>query len=701
MPLRFIKATRVPTRTFRSWYDINLLRIETFKTMRDILITGALPYANGSLHLGHLVGYIQADVWARFQRLRGNRCIYISGSDAHGTPIMLKAMQEGIKPEELVSRIREEQIQDFKDFHVEFDNFYTTHSEENRQLAQEIYQRLQQQGLISQKTISQAFDPIEKLFLPDRYVKGTCPRCKSPDQYGDSCEVCGATYNPTDLIDAKSVISGATPIQKESEHFFFDLPRCEQLLKEWTHQKGVLQPEVVNKLNEWFETGLQSWDISRDAPYFGFEIPGHPDKYFYVWLDAPIGYMASFKNKFPELFDAYWNKDSKTELYHFIGKDIIYFHALFWPAILQSANYRKPSGVFANGFLTVNGLKMSKSRGTFIKARTYLNHLNPEYLRYYFARKANDSTVDIDLNLEDFRLRVNSDLVGKVVNIASRCARLLQDNFDNTTSAQLLDNQHTMLQDLDAMDYYAEQITHYYEQRQYNQAMQLTMQLADKTNEYINDQQPWKLIKQPENKHQVQAICSKALDLFRRIIIYLKPILPQTALQAEKFLSVAPLQWTDLDKPLLNHKLNPFTPLMTRIEQQDIDAMNEDSKETTAPATTPSIAPIAPEISIDDLSKVDLRVARIVDAKAVPEADKLLQLTLDLGDHQRNVFAGIKSAYAPEDLIGKLTLVVANLAPRKMRFGVSEAMVLAAGPGGKDLWIFHPDSGAEPGMRAK
>jgi len=678
--------------------------------MRDILITGALPYANGSLHLGHLLGYIQADIWARFQRLRGNRCFYICGSDAHGTPIMLKAMTEGIKPEELVTRIREEQQRDFNDFHIEFDNFYTTHSPENRELSHDIFQQLEKNGFITHKIISQAFDPQENLFLPDRYVKGTCPRCKALDQYGDNCEVCGATYSPTDLIDAKSVVSGATPIQKESKHLFFDLPRCEALLREWTHQKGTLQPEVTNKLAEWFETGLQSWDISRDAPYFGFEIPGYPDKYFYVWLDAPMGYMASFKNKFPELFESFWNKNSTTELYHFIGKDIIYFHALFWPAILDSANYRKPTSVFANGFLTVNGLKMSKSRGTFIKARTYLNHLNPEYLRYYFAQKLNDGVVDIDLNLEDFRFRVNADLVGKVVNIASRCARLLHDHFDNTTSAQLLDNQATMLQDLDTTQYYEAQITQHYEQRQFHQAMQLIMQLADKTNEYINEQQPWKLIKQAEDKQQVQAICSKALDLFRRMMIYLKPVLPHTVLQAEAFLNVTDLQWDDLNKPLLNHQLNPFTPLMTRIEPQDINAMHDDSKETLAPAAPvaaspvapiTTIAPIAAEISIDDLSKVDLRVAKIIDAKAVEEADKLLQLTLDLGDHQRNVFAGIKSAYAPEDLIGKLTLVVANLAPRKMRFGVSEAMVLAAGPGGKDLWIFHPDTGAEPGMRAK
>ena len=672
--------------------------------MRNILITGALPYANGSLHLGHLVGYIQADIWARFQKLCGNQCYYICGSDAHGTPIMLKAAQEGVKPEELVARIREEQQQDFKEFFVDFDNFYTTHSPENRELAEAIYLQLKQAGLISKKTISQAFDPVKQLFLPDRYVKGTCPRCKAADQYGDSCEVCGATYSPTELIDPKSVVSGATPIQKESEHFFFDLPQCETLLKNWTTQKGTLQPEVANKLEEWFKTGLQSWDISRDAPYFGFEIPGETNKYFYVWLDAPIGYMASFKNKYPELFDKFWGNDNDTELYHFIGKDIIYVHALFWPAILHHANYRKPTSIFANGFLTVNGQKMSKSRGTFIKARTYLKHLNPEYLRYYFARKSNDGVVDVDLNLADYRLRVNADLVGKVVNIASRTARLLAEYFDNVTSDTLIDNQQaSMLHDLDSSDYFAQQIKDYYEQRQYNQAMTLIMLLADKTNEYINEQQPWKLVKDSAHKQQVQAICSKALDLFRRIIIYLKPILPQTAKEVEKFLNTRDLTWHDLNKPLLQHKLNSFKPLLTRIEQQDIDAMTQESQDTmanVAPTTSP-IAPIAPEITIDDLAKVDLRVAKIIDAKAVPEADKLLQLTLDLGDHQRNVFAGIKLAYKPEELIGKLTLVVANLAPRKMRFGMSEAMILAAGPGGEDLWIFHPDSGAEPGMRAK
>ena len=670
---------------------------------RKILVTSALPYANGSIHIGHMVEYIQTDIWVRFQKMRGHQCTYVCADDAHGTPIMLRAQAENITPEELVARIKTEHEKDFAEFHVAFDNYHSTHSEENRELAETIYSRLKKSGHISSRVISQLYDPEKQMFLPDRFVKGTCPKCKAEDQYGDNCEVCGSTYSPTDLINPKSAVSGATPVEKESEHFFFKLPDFEDMLKEWT-RAGHLQDEIANKLGEWFEVGLQEWDISRDSPYFGFEIPDKPGKYFYVWLDAPMGYFASFKNLCDQRddldFDEYLKPDSETELYHFIGKDIIRFHALFWPAVLSGSGFRTPTAVYAHGFLTVNGQKMSKSRGTFLNARNYLDHLNPEYLRYYFAAKLSSRIDDLDLNLDDFILRVNSDLVGKVVNIASRCAGFITKNFDATLSSS---NAYPDLYKsfIDA----GEKIQQLYEAREFSQAMRDIMALADKANQFIDENKPWVYAKQEGQEENVLNVCSTGLNLFRVLIAYLKPVLPVTATNVEAFLNIEALHWNNYHEPLLSHKINKFKPLMTRVEQTQIDAMLKDA-EQPAPAEenntpTTDVDPLANTIQYDDFAKLDLRIAKIVDAKAVEGADKLLQLTLDIGSETRNVFAGIKSAYQPEDLIGKLTVMVANLAPRKMRFGLSEGMVLAAGPGGKDLWILHPDDGARPGMRVK
>ncbi len=680
------------------------------QTQRNILLTSALPYANGPIHLGHLVEYIQTDIWNRFQKMRGHNSIYVCADDAHGTPIMLRAQSEGIEPEELIARVAREHRRDFDDFHIDFDNYYSTHSEENQEQANTIYQRLRDNGHIVSRVITQAYDPEKEMFLPDRFIKGTCPRCKAEDQYGDSCEVCGATYQPTDLINPVSAISGATPITKESEHYFFRLGDFEGMLQYWI--KGEhMQPEIANKLEEWFEAGLQDWDISRDAPYFGFEIPDAPGKYFYVWLDAPIGYMASFRNlcnKREDLkFDDFWGQESKAELYHFIGKDIAYFHTLFWPAELSGSGYRMPSAVFCHGFLTINGQKMSKSRGTFIMARSYLNHLNPEYLRYYFAAKLSDGIDDIDLNLEDFQQRVNSDLVGKVVNIASRCAGFIGKKFDGVLAHEL--SEPMLYQEFTEA---GEEIALAYEKRQYGHAMRLIMALADSANQYIDEKKPWALAKEAGKEQEVHDVCSMGINLFKILVTYLKPVLPKMAADAEAFLHIRPLNWNNYDVPLQGHTIAKFTPLMTRVEKEKIDAMLQDSGATTQTATADAkpaadaepntkLEPIADTISIDDFAKLDLRIARIVKAEHVEGAEKLLQLTLDIGGETRNVFAGIKSAYAPEDLEGKLTVMVANLAPRKMRFGVSEGMVLAAGPGGKDLFILNPDEGAEPGMRVK
>ena len=675
---------------------------------RKILVTSALPYANGPIHIGHLVEYIQTDIWSRFQKMRGHECYYVCADDAHGTPIMLRARQEGITPEALIARVAVEHKADFADFRIGFDNYHSTHSEENRHYATLIYSRNRDKGHIAIRTITQAYDPVEHMFLPDRFIKGECPKCGAKDQYGDNCETCGASYSPSELKNPYSVVSGAKPIDKESEHYFFRLGDFEAMLKAWT-RGGHVQKEVANKLDEWFEAGLQEWDISRDAPYFGFEMPDHPGKYFYVWLDAPIGYMASFRNlcdRTPGLdFDTFWDRDSTAELYNFIGKDIVYFHTLFWPAMLHGADFRTPSAVFVHGFLTVDGAKMSKSRGTFIKARTYLDHLDPEYLRYYFAAKLGAGVDDIDLSLEDFTARVNADLVGKVVNIASRCAGFVSKRFAGRLSATVAEP--ALLEEFVAA---GPSIAGAYENREYSRAVREIMALADVANRYIDERKPWVIAKEAGRDGELQDVCSMGLNLFRLLIGYLRPILPGTAEKAESFLRIAPLDWEALAWPLVDHTIGTFEPLMTRVDPKRVEGMLEASKEDLAkrdtgqPAQAPGpldADPIATAIPYDDFAKVDLRVARIVAASPVEGADKLLQLTLDLGGETRNVFAGIKSAYAPGDLEGRLTVMVANLAPRKMRFGTSEGMVLAAGPGGKDIFLLNPDSGAQPGMRVK
>jgi methionyl-tRNA synthetase len=678
---------------------------------RKILVTSALPYANGSIHLGHMLEYIQTDMWVRFQKHRGNQCIYVCADDAHGSAIMLRAEKEGITPEQLIANVQAEHSADFADFLVNFDNFHSTHSEENRELSGLIYTRLRDAGHIATRSVTQYFDPEKKMFLADRFIKGTCPKCGTEDQYGDNCEKCGATYAPTDLKDPKSAISGATPVLKDSKHFFFDLPAFDAMLKSWT-RSGTLQDAVANKIAEWLDSGLQQWDISRDAPYFGFEIPDEPGKYFYVWLDAPIGYMASFKNlcdRTPALdFDAFWNKDSTAELYHFIGKDIVNFHALFWPAMLEGSGFRKPSGINVHGYLTVNGQKMSKSRGTFIKARTYLEHLSPEYLRYYYAAKLSRGVDDLDLNLEDFVQKVNSDLIGKVVNIASRCA-----GFIHKGNAGVLVSGNAAPELTDAFLAAAPSIAEAYEARDFARAMREIMALADRANAWIADKAPWSLAKQEGKQEEVQAICALGVNLFRQLVIFLKPVLPNLAADAEQFLNVAPLTWNDHLTLLSNHQLNPFQALMTRIDPAKVEAMTNASKEDlTASATdTGGTAqgngeltrdPLSAEIDFDAFAAIDLRVALIEKAEHVEGADKLLRLTLDIGDEKRNVFSGIKSAYPnPAELEGRLTMMIANLKPRKMRFGISEGMVMAAGPGGEEIYLLSPDSGAKPGQRIK
>ncbi|RUO41008.1 methionine--tRNA ligase [Pseudidiomarina aestuarii] len=670
---------------------------------RKILVTNALPYANGPIHIGHMLGYIQADIWVRFQKLRGNECHFVCADDAHGTPIMLKAKQLGIEPEQMIAEMNQAHQADFADFHVAFDNYHSTHSPENRELAELIYTRLRDHGYIKTKTIEQLFDPEQKMFLPDRFVKGDCPKCGATDQYGDNCDVCGATYAPTELKNPKSAVSGATPVLRESEHYFFDLPAFEGMLKAWT-RSGSLQDEMANKLNEWFESGLQRWDISRDAPYFGFEIPDAPGKYFYVWLDAPIGYMGSFKNYCDRTgaadFDTFWKVGSEAEVYHFIGKDIIYFHSLFWPAMLKGADFRQPTNVWAHGFITVNGTKMSKSKGTFVMARTYLDHLDPDYLRYYFAAKLTSRIDDLDLNLTDFAQRVNADLVGKVVNIASRCAGFIQKKFDGKLKSELAD--HSLLDEFQAA---GSELATLYEKREFSRAMRDIMALADKANFYIAEKEPWQLAKDPEKLDEVHEICSIGINLFRLLMIYLTPVVPALAERVQGFLNDS-FNWDSHRELLLGHAIEPFKALLQRIEMEKIEAMIEDSKTqapTSAVTTNGELEkdPISAEIQFDDFAKIDLRIALIANAEHVEGADKLLKLTLDLGGETRQVFAGIKSAYAPEKLIGQHTVMVANLAPRKMRFGLSEGMVLAAGPGGEDLWILNPHDGAKPGMRVK
>jgi methionyl-tRNA synthetase len=674
---------------------------------RRILVTSALPNANGSIHLGHLMEHIQTDIWVRFQRMRGHECIYVCADDTHGTATMLRAQELGVTPEELIKTVKDEHQADFSEFRISHDNYYSTHSDENQEMSSLIYNRLDEAQQIKSKSVDQLYDPEKEMFLADRFIVGTCPKCNADGQYGDNCEACGATYDATDLIDPKSKISGATPVLKESTHFFFALSNFTEFLKTWT-RSGALQPQVANKLAEWLDAGLQDWDISRDAPYFGFEIPGAPGKYFYVWLDAPIGYMAAFKRYCAEHnveFDDFWKADSDCEVHHFIGKDIVNFHALFWPAMLETAGFRTPTKVHAHGFATVNGLKMSKSRGTFINARTYLDHLDPEYLRYYFAAKLSGGVDDLDINLDDFVQRVNSDVVGKVVNIASRCAGFINKQFDGTLSAT---SDNPLLKEFAEA---SETIADHYENADFSKALRDIMALADKANQFIDENKPWIMIKEEGKREQVHQVCSDGLNLYRLLITYLKPVLPHLAEKSETFLNISALQWPDLQTSLTNHGINKFTPLLTRIEPEKVEAIidaskegettnvseveaNKDTKDAKDPKDTNEW------IEFDDFAKVDLRIVKIIDAQHVEGADKLLQLTLDLGEGEtRNVFAGIKAAYQPENLVGKLTVMVANLAPRKMKFGISEGMVLAAGPGGEDIYLLEPDSGAHPGMK--
>ena len=681
---------------------------------RRILVTSALPYANGPIHLGHILEVVQTDIWVRFQQLRGEDCVYVCADDTHGTAIMLRAESEGITPEALIARVQAEHERDYAGFNIGFDHYHSTHSPENKTLAQALYLKLKANGHIGRRSISQLFDPEKNLFLADRFIKGTCPKCKTPEQYGDNCEACNATYNPADLIEPRSTLSGAIPVLRDSEHFFFTLPVFTDMLKTWT-RSGTLQEQVANKLSEWLESGLQEWDISRDTPYFGFEIPDEPGKYFYVWLDAPVGYMASFQvfcARSGYNFDDYWKPGHDTELYHFIGKDIVNFHTLFWPAMLSSVGCRTPTGVFVHGFVTINGQKMSKSRGTFVNARDYLDHLDPEYLRYYYAAKLSAAVDDLDLNLDDFVARVNSDLVGKVVNIASRCSGFITKGFDGMLSASC--SEPELVAEFQAAK---DEIAAHYEAREFSKALRQIMALADKANQYIADKAPWTLAKTDKQCLEVQDICSTGLNLFRLLIAYLKPVLPTMAQNVECFLAIEPLRFDSVDTLLLGHRIGVFVPLLTRVEPDKVAAMmaavQASQNESTASvgAGLPAIntpltdEPISPEIDYPTFAKIDLRIARIVNAEHVEGAEKLLKLSLDLGfdangkPELRTVFSGIKSAYAPASLVGRLTVMVANLAPRKMKFGMSEGMVLAAGPGGKDIWLLEPDNGAQPGMR--
>ena len=706
-------------------------------TGRRILVTSALPYANGPIHLGHLVEYIQTDIWVRFQKMRGHECHYVCADDTHGTPIMLRAEKEGITPEQLIAREHVEHSRDFDGFHVAFDNFYTTHSEETRFFADDIYTKLKATGLIYPRSIEQFYDPVKQMFLPDRYIKGDCPKCGAKDQYGDSCEACGAAYAPIELKNPYSAVSGATPVLKDSEHYFFKLsdPRCQSFLREYTQRQGehgaVLQQEASNKMQEWLglpgENKLTDWDISRDAPYFGFGIPDAPGKFYYVWLDAPIGYMGSFKNYCGKRgldFAAYWQKDSTAELYHFIGKDILYFHALFWPAELEHAGYRTPTRIFAHGFLTVGGLKMSKSRGTFITAHSFLEQgLNPEWLRYYFAAKLNGTMEDIDLNLEDFVARVNSDLIGKYINIASRCAGFITKRCagrladlqaaDAAVAADFANFQASI-------EKCQERVAQAYEERDFSRALREIMAFADQANKYVNDNKPWELAKMAGKETELHAVCSLALTLFKWLTALLAPVLPKLAEQAEAFLNLPKLAWADCSSALpAGHGIKDYQHLMQRIDPKQVEALVDANRVSLAPAEASpqrhaqhqqnsedkaqAASPWEPFISIDEFAKVDLRIARIAMAEHVEGAEKLLKLTLDLGAETRTVFAGIKAAYDPATLVGRLTVMVANLAPRKMKFGLSEGMVLAASAaeGGAGIFLLAPDSGAQPGMRVK
>lgn len=660
---------------------------------RNILVTSALPYASGPLHLGHLVEYTQTDIWVRFQRMRGHRCIYVCASDAHGTPTMLRADAAGVAPEALVAEVAEGHRKDFEHFRISVDNYQTTHSAENLKLTREMYRRLKANGYIDRRVITQAYDEQRRMFLPDRYVRGECPHCGAADQYGDACEVCSATYAPMDLKNPVSVVTDTTPSLRESEHYFFRLSAFEEELRAWVPEH--VDASMVRKLDEWFKAGLKDWDISRDEPYFGFEIPGETGKYFYVWFDAPIGYMASFlelcrRTDSGLAFEDYWGAGASTELYHFIGKDIVYFHTLFWPSVLSGAGYRKPSGVFVHGFLTVDGKKMSKRRGTFIMASTYAKHLDPDYLRYYFAAKLGKSADDIDLNLDDFIARLNSDLVGKVVNIASRCAGFIHRHNDGVLGESLPD-EALYRSFADA----APQIAADYENRDYARALKRIIALADRANRYIDGEKPWILARDPQQSQRVVDVCTQGINLFRSLMVYLRPVVPGLAERAEEFLNCAPLAWSDAGTPLLDHRLRKFRSLLERVPPKEVQAMVNESR-TGSDTPRPKYKD---EIDIEQFSKVDMRIARIIEAGHVEGADRLLKLRLDLGGDEREVFAGIRSAYRPEDLVDRLVVVVANLKPRKMRFGTSQGMILASGPGGSDIFLLSPDSGAKPGMK--
>ena len=681
---------------------------------RKILVTSALPYANAGLHLGHMLEQIQTDVWVRFQKMRGHECYYVCADDTHGAPIMLAAEKQGITPTQLVDAVRELHLADSQGFLIGHDNYYSTNSPENKAFAEQVYKALRADDKISSRTIEQLFDPEKQMFLPDRFVKGECPKCAAKDQYGDNCEVCGATYNPTELKNPYSAVSGAKPVLKTSEHYFFRLGECADFLKGWTsgsstRADGVsqphLQPESLNKMNEWIEGGLQDWDISRDAPYFGFEIPDAPGKYFYVWLDAPIGYMASFKNLCDSKgidFDVWFKPDSDAEMYHFIGKDILYFHALFWPAMLHYSGLRAPTGVFAHGFLTVDGQKMSKSRGTFIQAKSYLDcGLNPEWMRYYMAAKLNGRIEDIDLNLNDFVARVNSDLVGKYVNIASRSAGFISKRFGGKLADSVADT--AILHKLQAA---APELAAAFEAREYAKALRDVMALADEVNAYVDANKPWELAKQEGQDARLQEVCTVLINAFRLLTIYLKPVLPKLAEGVEAFLGVAPLAWSDADSLLLGNTINTYQHLMQRIDPALIDKLIEANKQNMqATSNAPAAAayePLADTIKIDDFAKVDLRIGKVLACNFVEGSDKLLQFTVDLGFEQRNIFSGIRSAYQePEKLVGRNVVVVANLAERKMRFGVSQGMIVCAS-GADDnsgLFLLDVDQGAAPGMR--
>ncbi len=701
---------------------------------RRILVTSALPYANGSIHLGHLVEYIQTDIWVRHQKMLGSEVHYVCADDTHGTPVMLRAEQEGISPEDLINRVHREHVADFDSFHISFDNYYSTNSEENRSFCEEIYSNLLKSNFIDQREIEQFYDPAKKMFLPDRYIKGTCPKCGAKDQYGDSCEACGATYSPTELVDPYSSVSGSKPERKKSTHYFFKLsdPRCEAFLRKFTQQTGCLQSEAANKMKEWIgaegASKLSDWDISRDAPYFGFPIPGtNNEKFFYVWLDAPVGYFGSFlnyvtktfKTEAPQLIQEFLREKTNTELVHFIGKDILYFHALFWPAMLEFSGYRTPSKVFAHGFLTVNGQKMSKSRGTFITAKSFIdNRLNPEWLRYYYAAKLNSSMEDIDLNLEDFVSRVNSDLIGKYVNIASRTAGFIAKYFDGRLSDRSFEENEILREFISK----SSQISKNFEEREFGKAIREIMALADKANVYVDGEKPWELAKDETARLKLHEVCSISINLFRLLSVYLKPVLPSLVREVEKFLNIDNLSWADSQKLIgPEHQVNKYQHLMTRVDQKHIDQLisantvsleqkpnasnskKEEKKMSSGQekVTSDEEMPKIDMISIDEFSKIDLRVALVKRAEHVEGADKLIKLVLQVGDEERQVFAGIKSAYAPEDLEGKLVVVVANLKPRKMRFGESQGMVLAASGDDSGIFVVSPDIGATHGMKVR